>query len=155
MSCWILIKIRQTKKELISVCIRGGQVAVEIVKAMAFAVDEIVQFLIELGLVSVGIFASDDCLNHVGDGWEVHSRLCAANFQRVSETRDACNAPTRVSVLMVAKNGALASTCQVEQSPIALSFDHQLDREHSKTAGIIAPRPHGTENVRARAKPSI
>ena len=127
MSRWILIKIRQTKKELISVCIRGGQVAVEIVKAMAFAVDEIVQFLIELGLVSVRIFASDDCLDHVSDGLVVHSRSRAADFQRVSGTRDACNAPTRASVLMVAKNGALASTCQVEKSPIALSFDHQLD----------------------------
>ena len=74
MSCWILIKIRQTKKELISVCIRGGQVPVEIVRAMAFAVDEIVQFLIELGLVSVRIFASDDCLDHVSDGLVVYSR---------------------------------------------------------------------------------
>ena len=45
----------------------------------------------------------------------------------------ACNAPTRASVLMVAKNGALASTCQGEQSPIALSFDYQLNREHSET----------------------
>lgn len=69
---WILIKIRQTKKELVSVCIRGGQVAIEIVKAMVFAVDEIVQFLIEFGLVGVRIFASDDCLDHVGDGLEVH-----------------------------------------------------------------------------------
>lgn len=127
MSCWILIKIRQTKKGLISVCIRGGQVPVEIVRAMAFAVDEIVQFLIELGLVSVRIFASNDCLDHVSDGLVVYSRSRAADFQRVSGTRDACNAPTRASVLMVAKNGALASTCQVEKSPIALSFDHQLD----------------------------
>lgn len=49
-------------------------------------------------------------------GWSDETVLSMAEHELIDNYRK-CNAPTRASILMVARNGALASASQAEQAP--------------------------------------